>query len=263
MKWGNVKAVLLQEYYFASNSLEIALDVFVFSIINVILIGFAVNYLAGVNSHAEVAQSVLIGIIFWEVIRITQYSISVSTMWNVWSRNLSNMFIAPLKTSEYLLAHIISAVLKATMIFVFSLLVARYIFHVNILALGLPVVLFSFFNMVIFAVAIALILIGLVFKYGVKIQAFTWGSIYIVQPLCGVFFPVSVLPSFLQTVARFIPISYVFEWLRALHTGAAFSRSSVAAAFMCNILFVLIGCYVFSRLLNSSKRSGQLVRNEL
>ncbi len=263
MNWGNVKAILLGEFYFAKNSLEVALDVFVFSLVNVILIGFAVQYIAGSQTNAAEVESVLIGVIFWEAIRITQYSTSTSTMWNVWSRNLSNIFIAPVRVSEYLVAHIISAIIRATIVMTCCLLIARYLFDISILGLGLGVVIFAYINMVIFAIAIGIVLIGLVFKYGVRIQAFTWGAIYIIQPLCGVFFPVNILPSFLHALAQYIPISHIFAWLRALHTGVAFQGSKVTIAFIFNILSLLAGCYIFSRLLQSSKRSGQLVRNEL
>src|SRR5204863_9396896 len=38
--------------------------------------------------------------------------------------------------------------------------------------------------------------------------------------LAGSFFPVDAMPSFLQTTARFLPLTYVNEWLRATMTFA-------------------------------------------
>lgn len=262
MKRHNIAAILLQEFYMVKESLEILVDVFVFSLINIVLFGFIANYL-GQESGKIQAESLLIAVIFWEVIRITQYSTSTSSMWNVWSHNLSNIFIAPIRIAEYILAHIISASLKSIFVFASSIAIAQFLFHLNILSLGLFPILFSYFNMVIFATSLGLILVGAVFQFGKRIQALTWGIIYVIQPLCAVFFPVNVLPPLLQHLAYFFPVTYFFEWLRAIHSGTQYSSSRILAAFCFNVLYLVLSCYIFSRQLSAAKRSGQIVRNDL
>jgi ABC-2 type transport system permease protein len=197
------------------------------------------------------------------VLRINQYSISVSSMWNVWSHNLSNMFIAPIKVSEYLLAHIIMATVKSMFVLIVSIVLVRYVFHISILSLGIGPVLFSYLNMIIFATAIGLVLIGLVFQYGTKVQALTWGTIFMLQPFCAVYFPVSVLPGFLQPLADLFPVTYFFEWLRSIHEKMSFNSYHLLSAFIFNLVWLAIGCWIFSRQLASAKRTGQLVRNDL
>ena len=89
--------------------------------------------------------------------------------------------------------------------------------------------------MIIFAVAVGLVLIGLVFKQGTKFQALTWGTIFMIQPFCAVFFPVHILPTFMQVLAHCFHITYFFEWLRAIHTGNPYGLITVLAAFVFNI----------------------------
>lgn len=262
MRWSNIKAVLLQEVYVTKGSWEVIFDIFIFSLASIVVFGFISSYLAGGGNSIQ-GQNLLIAIIFWEVIRITQYSTSVSSMWNVWSHNLSNMFIAPVRLTEYIMAHIISAVAKSLVVLVIGIALAQYVFHLNILSLGIFAVLFSYINMIIFAVAIGLVLIGLVFQYGTKIQALTWGTIFIIQPFCAVFFPVSILPPFLQTVAHCFPVTYFFEWLRAIHAGLPYDVVTVWLAFAFNLMVLLIACFIFSRQVASAKGSGQLARNDL
>jgi ABC-2 type transport system permease protein len=262
MSWRGVKAVLMQDAYVTKASLEVIFDIFIVTLINIMLFGFISNYFSEGSNNLR-AESLLVAIIFWEVIRINQYSISVSSMWNVWSHNLSNMFIAPIKVSEYLLAHFISATFKSLFVLISAIALAHYVFDINILDLGLFPVLFSYFNMVIFGTAVGFILIGFVFQYGTRIQAVTWGTIYLLQPLCAIFFPVQVLPVFIQPIAYTFPVTYFFEWLRALHAGETYSTLRILGAFCLNCIFLLVCSYVFSRQLAASKRSGQLVRNEL
>lgn len=262
MKLRNIRAILLQEFYVTKGSFEVIFDVFVFSLASIVVYGFISRYLAS-GSNVEIGQNLLIAVIFWEVVRITQYSTSLSSMWNVWSHNLSNMFIAPIKTSEYITAHIISATSKAALVMILALLLSPVVFHLNILSLGLFPIIFSFINMVIFAIAIGLVLIGLVFQYGTKIQALTWGLIFMIQPFCAVFFPVNILPTFMQVIAHCFPITYFFEWLRALHTGSHYGINTVLAAFLFNVVCLAAGCLIFTYQIAASKRSGQLARNDL
>ena len=102
MRWSSVKAVLRQEVFVTRASLEVVLDIFVFTLANIVLFGFIANYLArGTSGTSKLEiQSLVIAVVFWECLRITQYSMSVSSMWNVWSHNLSNMFIAPIRVTE-------------------------------------------------------------------------------------------------------------------------------------------------------------------
>lgn len=262
MKWQAIRAILRQEYYVTRASWEVIFDVFFISLVNIAVFGFIANYLRFGSNKLQV-ESLLIAVIFWEALRINQYSVSVSSMWNVWSHNLSNMFIAPVKISEYLMAHIIAATIKSAFIFLCSLGLAWWVFHLNILGLGAGPVLLSYINMLIFATAVGLVLIGLVFQYGTRIQAFTWGTIFILQPFCAVYFPVNVLPGALQPVAYLFPVTYIFEWLRALHEHTAYGMGRVILATLFNVVYLIIGCYIFSKQLAAAKRSGQLVRNDL
>jgi ABC-2 type transport system permease protein len=265
MKWSSVKAILRQEIYVTRASWEVLFDIFIFTLANIVLFGFIANYLARGSSGSSKLQieSLVIAVVFWEVLRINQYSTSVSSMWNVWSHNLSNMFIAPIKVTEYLAAHIIMATVKSMFILITSTLLVRYVFHISLLSLGLGPLLFAYLNMVIFATAIGLILIGLVFQFGTKVQALTWGTIFMLQPFCAVYFPVSVLPVFLQPIAYFLPATYFFEWLRDLHDKTNFNSYLLIFGFIFNIVYLAAGCYIFSRQLASAKRSGQLARNDL
>lgn len=262
MSWNNIKAVLLQEWYVTLSSWEVIFDIFVFSLASIVVFGYISKYLGG-GSNSVQGQNLFIAVIFWEVIRITQYSTSVSSMWNVWSHNLSNMFIAPLRLSEYISAHVISSICKSFFVLTIASLLSRLVFNLNIFSLGLFPVFFTYINMVIFAVSIGLVLIGFVFQFGTRVQALTWGTIFMIQPFCAVFFPVSILPPFLQVVAYCFPVTYFFEWLRALHAGLSYNHWLVLWAFVFNLIYLTVGSFVFTRQIASSKKSGQLARNDL
>jgi ABC-2 type transport system permease protein len=266
LHWPAIKAVLRQEVYVTMASWEVIFDIVIFTLANIVLFGFIANYLVqgsgSLGAQLQI-QSLVVAVVFWEALRISQYSASVSSMWNIWSHNLSNMFIAPIRVTEYLIAHIIAALIKSVALMLCAIVLVAWVFHVHIMKLGLGAVLFGYLNMVIFGTAVGLVLIGLVFRHGTKIQALTWGTIFMIQPFCAVYFPVNVLPGFLQSIAYIFPATYFFEWLRALYEGVPYAQSRLLLAFAFNLVWLAAACWIFSRQLAAAKRSGQLVRNDL
>jgi ABC-2 type transport system permease protein len=98
---------------------------------------------------------------------------------------------------------------------------------------------------------------------GPSIQAIAWGVIFLFQPLTASFFPVSVLPPFLQHVAYALPPTYVFEAGRQALMNPAINCSYFGKAFGLNIFYSVISAFVFLYLFKKSKDSGQFARNDL
>lgn len=70
MSLNRIKAVLLQELFITKRSLEVILDLFFFSFIFVIMFGFVSIFLTR-TVNAAAAQFLLLGIVLWEIIRVT------------------------------------------------------------------------------------------------------------------------------------------------------------------------------------------------
>lgn len=261
MSFRRIQAVLLQEFFIAYKSMEIIFDTFILSLISLFLFGFLSVYLAG-TQNATAAKYLLLGMLLWDVIRIIQYSISIGSLWNLWARNLCNMFIAPLHVGEYLLAHTLSGIAKAILVISLDSVLAISIFHFNLYQVGAINLLLFFINLSIFAFVTGIVILALIFRYGMRIQAFAWGLIPILQPLTAALFPVKVLPAPLQVIAYLFPCTYIFEAARySLSTGNR-DWHSIGVAFFLNLLCLLLSILFFKIMFQSARNSGQLVRNE-
>src|SRR5207302_7334898 len=105
-----IGAVLLQELYITKRSLEVIMDLLVFSLMTVVVFGFVTRFLVGAM-NATAGSYLILGLLLWEIIRVNQYSLSVGSLWNIWSRNLSNLFIAPLSLTEYIVPQMLSCLI--------------------------------------------------------------------------------------------------------------------------------------------------------
>ncbi len=262
ISWKRINALLQQEWHLSKRSLEIVVDTVFFAVIDLLVFGYLSLYLLG-NSSGLAAQYLIFGALWWEVIRISQYSMTMNSLWNVWSRNLSNMFIAPISISEYLIAQFLSATLKSGVI-VFCVLVplAASIFHFQFWKIGAFALFATFANLLLFSCSVGLLLLGLIFRYGTRVQALAWACIFIFQPLTAVFYPVSILPEGLQMIAWAIPLTHVFEAGRYTLQFGYPDVYSYGVAFLMNIILFVASLILFKHLLHRAQDSGQFVRNE-
>lgn len=260
MKLIRVKAMVVQEYFITTRSLEVILDAIVYPLITICVFGLLSVYISRANAH--IADSMLVGMVLWEIIYITQYSVSVGSLWNIWSRNLSNLFISPLMAKEYLLAHATSGVMKSVFVFIVSSIFLNVFFQFNIFKLGIGNIVIYFLNLTLFAIATGLILLGLIFRFGTRIQAIAWGLLPLLQPLTAALFPVSILPLPLQWFAYALPPTAIFEAARASYANPSIHWNLIAIAFGENIVYILIAILFFQYMFFKSKMTGQFARNE-
>ncbi|HZX49895.1 MAG TPA: ABC transporter permease [Candidatus Paceibacterota bacterium] len=255
-----LKGVLLQEYFISVRSLEVWFDMVFFPLVTTVVFGFVAKYLSGENLLA--ASYLLLGLLLWHVLQVSQYSMSMGVLWNVWSRNLSNMFITPLSIKEYIIAETISSLIKSLGMSLVLSFTVYVVFGFDVLQIGLLNYLLYFINLSLFAWAVGIVLVGVIFKYGTRIQALAWSIIFLFQPLTAAFFPVSVLPSGIRELAFAFPPTYIFEAARGNILDASLNLQYVGIAFILNIVYFVFALAVFHWMFKKSKETGQFARNE-
>ncbi len=256
-----VRAVLLQEVYITARSMEVLVDLPFWSLMTVVVFGFVTKFLSSVM-NPTVAQYLYLGTMMWEIIRITQYSMSLGALWNVWSHNFSNMFITPLSMPEYILAQILSAAVKAVVLFAVVAFVAAALFDFNVLRMGPLNLALLFLNLLCFGYSMGLLILGIILRLGTRIQALAWGLVLVFQPLTAAYYPLSVMPPSLQAVARLFPPTYVFEAARASLVVADIHWLDIGTAAAENAIYFGFAVWFFNYMYRRSRETGQFARNE-
>jgi len=250
---------LLEEYFITRNSLEVVLDLFFISVMSVVVFGYFSVFLSS-RLDGPAAKYLLLGMLLWEVLRVTQYSITVGAMWEVWSRNLTNFFVTPLLLQEYLLAAMISATVKSAIILLTVSVIAAVMFDFQLTSIGVGTLAFAFVNLFLSGVAVGLLILGAIFRFGTRIQALAWGLIFLFQPLTAVYFPITTLPDPAQWLAAALPPSYVFEISRDRLSGDSVSAASLLLPVALNMLYLVLSMAFFRTMYASSRRSGQFAK---
>jgi ABC-2 type transport system permease protein len=138
-------------------------------------------------------------------------------------------------------------------------LLAMIFFDFNLYGIGLPLVAF-FCNLIFTSWAVGIFVSGLVLRHGLGAESIVWTLMFGVMPLACIYYPVSVLPHWLQYVAWSLPPTYVFEGMRALLMQRVFRGDLMAQALAINAVLIVASFTIFLALLRSAKRHGSLIQ---
>ncbi len=259
MSWQRIKTVIVHTGYHLRYSLEAWIDMFWFSITDILIFGLISIFFA--KTGGGEVQFLLLGLLLWEVVRVGQYSVAVGAMWEVWSKSLSSFFVSPLTFQEYLTGQIISAFFKALAAFFITAFLSAILYHFSVLTLGLMLPIYIVGHLV-FAWALGMLALGLIFKYGNDIQALSWSLVFLFQPIGAFFYPVSVLPVGIRWIAYLFPPAYINEAARFQLIEGIVHWQYLGIALLLNVFYFLAGYLFVKKMFYGSIESGRFVRME-
>ena len=256
-----IYAMILRHIYLFMCSWPRVLELIYWPFLNMVLWAFMSKFLSQNSNIFLMASGVLIAsVIMWDTLFRGQLGVSLSFIEELWSRNLGNIAVSPLKPIELVISLIIASFLR-TLIGVGGAGIAAYfLFDFHLPLFGIGFILF-FINLLIMGWALGLAICALLIRFGLSAETFAWAALFFIQPLCGVFYPVSVLPEWLQPLSLLIPATYIFEGMRLAFFDGVFGADLLLKAFLINILYIVIGVSLLLFSYAYAKKNGLLLAN--
>src|SRR5271166_80270 len=256
-----VAAMVLRYLYLLRSSWTRLLELIYWPAVQLFVWGFLQLYISQNSGFFARASGVFIAaVLMWDILFRGQLGFSVSFLEEMWSRNLSNVMITPLRPMEFVVALMIMSLIRLAIGVIPVTLLAIAFFGFNLYALGLALVAF-FINLILTSWAIGIFVSGLILRNGMGAENFAWSIMFIFMPLTCVYYPVTTLPVWLQPVAWLLPPTYVFEGMRSLLIDKVFRPDLMLDALALNAVLFAAGVFGFLQLLRSARRVGSLMQS--
>jgi len=253
-------ALVLRHIHLWRSSTMRLIDSIYWPAVQMVMWGFLSEFLAHQTSFVGQAFGILLSsLLLWEVVVRGNLSLSIAFLEEMWSRNLGHLFVSPIRSWEMASGIVIVALLRTLLGMVPVSLMAWAFFGYSIYTLGLPLLAF-FAILQMFSWSIGLAMSGLVMQVGQSAESFAWAAVFILLPVSGVYYPVSVLPEWLQWVAACVPTSYVFDGMRSIMTDRLVRWDLMAIAVGLSALYLVAGFQVFQWFYRASRRHGTLLQ---
>jgi ABC-2 type transport system permease protein len=256
-----IGAMILRHWYLLTSSWPRLLELIYWPVLQLITWGFSQAYISQNAGFFAKAGGTFIGaVILWDILFRGQLGFSMSFLEEMWSKNLGNLLMSPLKVSEYLISLMIMSVVRLMIGVIPMTILAIAFFGFNLFGFGFALVAF-FCNLIFTSWSFGLISSGLVLRNGMGAEGLVWTLMFALLPLTCVYYPVSVLPEWLQVVAWMLPPTYVFEGMRALLIDRVFRADLMIQALAINVVLFAASTVAFLLLLKSARKHGSLVQS--
>ncbi len=258
MSLTRISAILLRQYYLTRDNPTRMIQIFMWPLLDIILWGFISQYVGEIGGEAY-SLSLLGAIILWDFLVRVMYGVTVTFFEDVWSRNFLNIFASPLAVGEYISGMVLWSICTSLIGFSAMLLSAWAFFGFSAAVytlMALPFMLILFFT----GVALGIFGVSIVLRFGPSAEWFIWPMPAVLTPFAGVFYPLSILPDWMQTIAYALPPSHVFEGLRAIITGGEVMTSSLINGTLLGVFYIAIAYIFFLRVYKRAIRTGLIAR---
>ena len=260
MKLYRIMAFTTRHLYLYKRSLPRLMEIFYWPFLDLVLWGFVTIYLVQFKGQLPNFVAFFLGaLILWDILFRSQQGISVSFLEDMWARNILNIFVTPISPMEYIVALMLVSIVKLAAASVVMVLLAWLFYSFNIFLIGISLIPLIA-NLVIMGWTVGIVTTALILRFGQEAEVLAWAVAFLFQPVSAVFYPVSVLPHFLQIIAGVIPSSYVFEGMRRVITSGDFPVSELLWAAGLNGIYLLLALIFFHQNFDIVKKKGLLVK---
>jgi len=187
-------------------------------------------------------------------------SISYNMMFleEIWSRNFTNLFIAPIKISEIIAALTMTAIFRTLIGLVPAVLVAIPLFGVSIFKLGTPLI-FLLMALYIFGISLGLLVTAGLLRFGPSFENIAWASLFFLAPLGCIYYPIEILPGTLQIIAKSLPLVHIFEEMRNILINQTVNGLEIFKSIMISFVYFIFSVIIFYAAYYGAKNKGTLI----
>jgi ABC-2 type transport system permease protein len=259
MQKNRVFAIVLRQFYLIRSSVSRIVPMFVWVGVDIILWGFLTRYLGSISPGFNFVPALLGAVLLWDFLVRVMQGITMAFMEDTWSRNFLNIFATPLSVTEYVSGLVLSSIATSAIGLVAMLVLATTLFGLSFFAYGIMLAPFLL-GLFLFGVALGIFGCSIMLRFGPSAEWFIWPIPALVSPFAGVFYPIAVLPGWMQAVSGILPPSYIFEGMRAILAGGHPALSVWLGGIGLALIYILLACWCFTRVYNHAVKSGLIAR---
>ena len=259
MSINRIFGLFLRHFFLIKGSLPRILDLIYWPTIQIILWGFISKFFSTYSDYYNNTVGVILTCaILYDFLFRSSISFNMLFLEEIWSRNFTNLFIAPLKISEIITSLVVTALIRTLIGLVPAILITSPLFGISILELGMPLF-FLFLSLYIFGITLGLFVSSGLLRYGPAFENIAWSSLFLLAPLGCIYYPIEILPEIFQNIARGLPLVYIFEEARSILVTNEVNYDNIKNAFMLNSLYLFLGIFLFYYSFAQARKKGSLI----
>ena len=259
MNLNKMYGLFLRHFYLIKSSLPRVLDLIYWPTIQIILWGFISKFFSIYSDYYNNTLGIILTCaILYDILFRSSISFNMLFLEEIWSRNFTNLFIAPLKLKEIIISLIFTALIRTLIGLVPAIILTSPLFGVSILKLGFPLFIL-FLSLYIFGITLGLFVSSGLMRYGPSFENIAWSSLFLLAPLGCIYYPIEILPEFFQVIAKGLPLVYIFDETRNILINGLVDYENIKQAYLLNLVYLIFGIRLFYLSFLRARVKGTLI----
>ncbi|HEY7602138.1 MAG TPA: ABC transporter permease [Methylomirabilota bacterium] len=252
-----VSAFFLRNWRMAYRNVFTVFEIVFWPIVNLLSVGLLTTFL---EAPPQTVVFVLVGTFALSTVQVCQLDVAYAVMFDMWAKSVKHQLVAPIRPWHIALGAWLMGVVRGTAVFALQAGVSHWAFGVNVLAHGPGPAAALLAGLLVSAAGVGLLVSTLLMLFGLRAEVSAWSGVSLVLLLCGVYYPVSILPAPLQAVAAAVPFTHFLEAFRA-HLGyAPVFAAPLLRGYGLAVVYVAGGYALFTWAIHRARRTGMLLK---
>ena len=261
LRWQNeatkIRAFFFKNLIMTKRNAFAVLEVLFWPVVGFLSMGLLAEFAA---LEPRMKAFILIGVVSMGAVQVCQLDVAYSLLYDVWSKAIKHGFVAPVGIRHMLLGSLMVGIIRGGTVLLILLGASFFLFGFNFMVPGFgPVILFAV-GLFLNAAMVGMLVCILVFVFGYRAEVAAWSLVSLMLLVCGIYYPVSVLPAWAATIARCIPLTYFLDYFRQYYGFASTFSGVLFKGYALLATYLGIEVLMMRIALVRAKRTGILLK---
>ena len=248
-------AFTVRSAIYARRNLFVMTDVFFWPMISVVSIGLMAKF---VQLGPQTLGFVMTGALAAGVLQIAQLDVGYTVLYELWSKSFKHTLLTPVGVSEGVAGTWIIGMVRGLIAFVLLSTAAAWGFGFHLP--GLMTTALFLFGLFACAFILGILVNILILSFGQKVEITAWMFAQLFMIICGIYYPVDILPKFFQYLALMVPITHFLEFFRQSYGFKAHTPYPLLTGFALTLLYIMLSLRFLSHAYTRARKKGIIIR---
>ena len=252
-----IGAMILRYLFLHKRSLPRTFEIVFWPLVGVLSVGLMTRFL---DLTPQTTAFVLVGTLALSLVQICQLDVAYAVLFDMWAKSAKHQFLAPVHPWQMIVGSWLMGALRGLLVFLLLALSCRWAFSFDLLAPGFFAVASFLLGMFLTAGVIGILVCTLLLLFGLRAEVSAWSGVSLILLVCGIYYPVSLLPEPFVTLAGLIPLTHFLEAFRAHYGFAPVFPSPLLKGFFTVTAYLGLSYWGFTAAIARARRNGLLLR---
>jgi ABC-2 type transport system permease protein len=206
----------------------------------------------------ELKSFLLTGAIISGVLQVAQIDVAYGFLFDVWSKSLRQTFVTPVNYFHYIIGSWLFGIIRGIIVLLLLGFFSMWIFQFYMP--DIKIVVISIIGILLSALVIGMSVVFVILFFGQRIMEIVWMISTLIMLICGIYYPVSMLPGPIKIIAELIPVTYFLEYFRTGYGFKPVFDHTLLKGFGLCVIYTFILFYLLDVALNRARTTGIIIK---